>query len=485
MRIPIRTIALSAVLCCCTVVSASAAETVTMKLQDHGRALLNPGMGWTMHFYSNGTGNYGSRLEPSDTLEWFEGCSVVYLRLPWTYLEPEEGDFRWSVIDTPAQRWISRGKKVAFRFTTSENWMEYATPRWVEQAGAKMVRYNFPDGPSPDGVAVDPVFDDPVYLEKLENFLKAAGKRYNGNPDVAFIDVGTFGLWGEGHTVMTQHLSPEENARLAKIHIDLHKKYFPDTQLVISDDVIGPETPGDDFPLMEYCRKLGVSLRDDSILVQAGERAYFHAELAQKFWPTLPVVLEHEHFGGSRDRGCWNQDILRRSVEEYHASYMSIHWWPQEEWEENTETIRAINRRLGYRIVIPELTFPSHIVPGVPFEISFLAGNAGVAPPYRDLFPAFTLTDERGGIVGVLTDETLNFRSLPVGPEDAVPLKHHVSHLNLDAQAPVVKPGRYRLWLSVGRRDGTPEISLPYAGGDSQNRIPLGTIEVLSPARSQ
>ena len=57
--------------------------------------------------------------------------------------------------------------------------------------------------------------------------------------------------------------------------------------------------------------------------------------------------------------------------------------------------------------------------------------------------------------------------------------------INLDAQAPTVKPGRYRLWLSVGRRDGTPEISLPYAGGDSQNRIPLGTIRVISSSRSQ
>ena len=152
-------------------------DAVTVRLRDNGKALLNPGMGWTMHFYSNVPEHYGSKLEPSDTLEWFEGCSVVYLRLPWAFLEPSEGEFHWSVIDTPAQRWISRGKKVAFRFTTSENWLEYATPRWVEEAGAKMVRYNFPTGPASDGAVADPVFDDPVYLAKLRNFLRAAGER--------------------------------------------------------------------------------------------------------------------------------------------------------------------------------------------------------------------------------------------------------------------------------------------------------------------
>jgi hypothetical protein len=31
---------------------------------------------------------------------------------------------------------------------------------------------------------------------------------------------------------------------------------------------------------------------------------------------------------------------------------MSIHWWPREELEENRETVRRINLRLGYRIQI-------------------------------------------------------------------------------------------------------------------------------------
>ena len=63
----------------------------TAALRDHGRALTNPGMGWTMHFYSNILSNYGSQLEPSDTLDDFPGLSTVYLRVPWAFLEPEEG----------------------------------------------------------------------------------------------------------------------------------------------------------------------------------------------------------------------------------------------------------------------------------------------------------------------------------------------------------------------------------------------------------
>ena len=108
-----------------------------IKLQDTGEALINPDMGWTMHFYSNIISNYGSRLEPSDTLDDFPGLSTVYLRVPWSFLEPREGEFNWSLLDTPAQRWISKGKKIAMRISCSESWMRYATPEWVEKAGAK------------------------------------------------------------------------------------------------------------------------------------------------------------------------------------------------------------------------------------------------------------------------------------------------------------------------------------------------------------
>ena len=83
------------------------------------------------------TGNYGYFLEPSDTLEWFPGVSVVYMRLPWVFIEPEEGKFNFGVLDTPAQRFIDKGKQIAIRITCTEHWIPWATPKWVKDKGAK------------------------------------------------------------------------------------------------------------------------------------------------------------------------------------------------------------------------------------------------------------------------------------------------------------------------------------------------------------
>src|SRR5688572_4415191 len=173
---------------------------VTVRPRDDGRALVNPGMGWTLYFYSDFTDNYGSKLAPADTVDDFPGLSTVYMRVPWSMLEPQEGKFNWPLLDTPAQRWIAKGKQVAFRVTCSESMLRYATPQWVEQAGAKGHSYLLGTGRREDGPLWDPDFDDPVFLAKLESFLKAFSARYDGNPNVAYIDIGSFGLWGEGHT---------------------------------------------------------------------------------------------------------------------------------------------------------------------------------------------------------------------------------------------------------------------------------------------
>jgi len=470
-------------------------QTTVFEPVDNGQGLVNPYMGWTAHFYSNVPVNYGSRLAPTDTLDWFEGEACIYLRIPWAFIEPEEGKFNWAILDTPAQRWIEAGKQVGFRFTTSENWIDYATPTWVFEAGAKKTPYIWGEGPNENGTHFDPVFDDPIYLEKLEHFLAAAGKRYNNNPNVAFIDVGTFGMWGEGHTLASSKLSPEENARIAGIHVELHRKYFPDKQLFVIDDVIGPEAEGDDFPLMNDCISKGIGLRDDSILVQPAPKSWFHSDLAQKFWPKTPVFIEHEHYGGSKERGAWDNDLLYKSVEDYHATYMSIHWWPQIEWAECKENIQKINRRLGYRLQLRRIEYPKQVKIGEDFQVKTTWANAGVAPCYNGGFMALTLTEStpgpdavtpdgtktdclNPGIVSVLSDETLNMNELAVGPVDAIPTTEHVSVFRIGYIAPTTKPGKYFLWVSVGERDGTPVYTLPY-DTNWKKRYCVGTIELI------
>ena len=460
----------------------SAAEPQTLKTvrpPDTGEALVNPDMGWTMHFYSNIPKNYGSQLEPADTLDDFPGLSTVYLRVPWAYVEPREGQFNWALLDTPAQRWIAQGKKIALRISCSESWLKFATPEWVKDAGAKGVFFQFGKGPQEDGPLWDPDFGDPVFLQKLENFLQAMAARYDGNPAVAFLDIGSYGMWGEGHTMGSSRVPEERAESIVRQHIDLHVRLFPRTRLCISDDVAGHSKPGRHFPLMDYALSKGVSMRDDSICVQPPPRSWYHAEMAQEFWPKLPVILEHEHYGASQQRNAWGDgSLLVKSVEEYHASYMSIHWWPRILLEENRGMIDQINRRLGYRLQLRELSWPASAKIGHPFSVAWRWANAGVAPCYPGGFPALTLKDGKGGLVAVLADESFNLRELAVGAKDQAPVQDHRSEFVAGLIAPTTRPGTYDLFVSVGRRDGTPVLALPLPEHDGQRRYKVGSIQL-------
>lgn len=471
-----------------------AGDTVTVKPQDTGEALINPGMGWTMHFYSNVARNYGSKLEPSDTLEDFPGVSTVYLRLPWAYLEPEEGKYNWAILDTPAQRWIAKGKKIALRLTCSESWMTYATPKWVKDAGAKGTFYTHGKGPSSDGNLWAPFFDDPIFIEKLEAFLAAYAERYDGNPNVEFIDVGTYGLWGEGHT---HGSSKQDSIELKKLHIDLHLKYFKKTLLCISDDFAGHNKPGKRFPITDYAFSKGVTIRDDSIITHPRKNgpAWYHAEMAELFWPKFPVILEHQHVASCKQKGTWRPDKIVDSVEAYHASFMSIHGFPRPYLKENREMIDAINKRMGYRLMPLSVTWPKAVTIATSqdaftehldafpygdlsknFKVTWSWVNKGVAPCYPGGYPALTIKDEKGGIVSVLVDDALNMRDLKVGPVGEAPVKKWVSEFIVGLYAPTTQPGTYDLYISVGKRDGTPTIAMPLKDDDGQRRYRIGTI---------
>jgi hypothetical protein len=463
-------------------------DRVVVRPPDTGQALVNPGMGWTLHYYSNIIKNYGSKLEPWDTLDDWPGLSVIYLRVPWSFLEPREGEYNWSLFDTPAQRWIAKGRKIAIRVSSSESWMRYATPKWVQEAGATGVDFEFGKGPRPGGPLWDPEYLDPVFLQKLDRFLAALARRYDGNPNVAFIDIGSFGMWGEGHTGFSSRLNEDQTLAVVRKHIDLHLQHFKHTLLCISDDVAGPSKPGRHFPAMDYALSKGVTMRDDSILVQPPPNSWYHAEMAEQFWPRLPVILEHEHYGSSKQRGAWSGDLLLKSIEDYHASYMSIHWWPREELSENRVAVDRINRRLGYRLQLREISWPASVALGQPFVVNSMWANAGVAPCSGGAFWSLTLKDEKGGIVSTHVDESVDVRDLKVGPPAQTPIqtlqsKFVVAFRHEDPRgtfAPATRPGTYDVFVSVGLRDGTPLIELPHSDGDGARRYKLGRMEVTA-----
>jgi hypothetical protein len=101
--------------------------------------------------------------------------------------------------------------------------------------------------------------------------------------------------------------------------------------------------------------------------------------------------------------------------------------------------------------------------------------NAGVAPCLPGGHPAITLKDRDGGITAVFVDESVDVRTLSVGPPDQGPILAQTVGFTIPSW---IQPGTYDVHVSVGARDGTPAIALPLPDGDGQRRYRLGTVRL-------
>ena len=374
-------------------------------LHDATRVLVNPHKGWYHHFPDNHPNKY-QITNDADLLE-FPGMDHLYIRLAWAYLEPKEGQFDWAVIDRIIEKWTAHGLCVAFRISCKETStdrleQQFATPRWVMEAGAKGGYFRMGKATGPDD-PWEPVFDDAIFLAKLDTFLAAFAARYDGKPWLRYVDIGSIGDWGEGHCWAGSR--KELSYALRKEHIDLHLKHFKQSQLMISDDYIYALNAAEErASLHQYVIANGISYRDDSVMVNgyfshSSDRFTVRSpEFFADTYQLTPTVLELEHYGEVKTLGNWEThpdsaafkfgngksgpDFFRGAVDLLHATYIGYHGDARAWLTDNPELTKELLNRCGYWLFPKSIELPQSIIPGQTVPLTLVMENRGVAPPY-------------------------------------------------------------------------------------------------------
>jgi len=392
---------------------------------DAGRVLVNPHKGWYHHYPDNNPNKYLIARD-ADLLE-FPGMDHVYIRLAWSYLEPKEGQFDWAVIDRIIQQWTAHGLGISFRISCKETStdrieQQYATPHWVMAAGAKGGYYRRGELVGPDG-PWEPLFDDPIFLGKLERFLAAFAARYDRQPWVRYVDIGSIGDWGEGHT--SSGSGKVLSLAVRKLHVDLHLKYFKRAPLVISDDyVYALKDPAERERLHRHILANGISYRDDSIMVNgyfARTSDQFTVRSPEYFadaYRVTPTVFELEHYGKVKQLGNWEvrpdspaakfgrgksgPDFFRGALELLHATYLGYHGDAREWLNDNPVLTGELLNRCGYWIFPVTIDLPTALVAGTTAPVRLTIENRGVAPPYQPYELRVRLAGDHASHIAVL-----------------------------------------------------------------------------------
>lgn len=356
-------------------------------LWDVDKVCKCPHKGWYVHYYDNGLRKYGNRLHPDDYLEDFPGLNHIYLRLAWSYLEPQEGHYNWQLIDEQIDRWTARGYGISFRISCKETASDqtYATPEWVKDAGAAGTFLPILGG----GCSWEPDYGDPVFLDKLESFHRAFADRYDRKPWLEYVDVGSYGDWGEGHTASSSN--KDWPVEVIRRHIDIHCACYTRTQLMVSDDIVGSRKAmdGTKEDILAYISEKGLTLRDDGVCVKwfadtFGLSTLRNPEMFDNFWPSRPIDLELEHYDTTVATGTWKGGTpFIAAVEEAHASFVGFHGYPREWLSQNAGVAKELANRVGYWFFPKSYEAPETAKSGETICVKLVWENHGVAPAYN------------------------------------------------------------------------------------------------------
>lgn len=464
-----------------TFIFISLSYATSIILKDTGQALKNPGMGWSIYYYANSLKYYAIDINKYSDKQLFSfpGLAVATFRLSWSQLEPSEGVYQWDLIDVPAKRFIDNGVQIAIRVSNSENVADqpYATPKWVFDAGAKANRFR-PGYPGTldleNGANREPVFDDPIFLSKLENFVSALAHRYDGKLGVAFVDVGSFGVYGEGHTWSSTKLPYPEKTILR--HIDIYNKYFKKTRLIANHNFAdhNQNSKRNMFPI-EYSAALGLGLRDDSILLDRGKRAFYDESMAQLFYKNAPVILETGEYSSRIRKGYWDAEKVIQAVKAYRASYIGAYWRPLDYMNENHDLIDRVNKILGYRFNFVKVAYDDVVTYGGEIRIKYSLRNVGVAKCLKNGWVEFSLHTDKGKKVASSVDRLNNICEVyNESISHGLQLNHAVK---FDFTSAPVLPGKYNLYVAVVDEQGVPWLALPHDFKmDKEYRYKVGDI---------
>ena len=151
-------------------------DPVSVFTPDMETYLPNPGVGWQ------------NDHAHEEIFPFFPETIYYPVRhqIAWDVLNPAKGVYDWSALDAEYNRAIQEGKQFSFRVYTM-TYSEYGDriPDWVEAEGVLFTELGDPD------------YTSCVYQQEWGTFVNTMLERYDGDPNVAFIDISGYGDFNE------------------------------------------------------------------------------------------------------------------------------------------------------------------------------------------------------------------------------------------------------------------------------------------------
>ncbi len=374
----------------------TAQETLRILPREIDDVLINPGIGFTTFGRFNGDTLKRVLSEQKDSSEdqTFDGnlenenypmTSIAYFRLYWKNMEPEEGEYKWDMVDYALKKALERNQTLMFRImphgSFGSNNNKDDVPTWFRE----MVGDKHELGPL-NYWRIDP--EDPRYAKYFGRIIAELGKRYDGHPALEAVDVSIVGLWGEG--AGSNLLSDFTRRALVNSYTENFKK-TPLIMLITDEKTNKYGLSQIDMGWRIDC--LGDMRAPWSHMMDYYPQGIINSGM-EDAWKKGPVSLE----------SCW--DMQKWYDEGWDVDYIidqSLKWHissfngkssgvPEEYWP----SVNRWLKKMGYRFVLRNFSYPASVSSNGKVSFKSWWENKGVAPCYKDFSLAFRLKSDSG-----------------------------------------------------------------------------------------
>lgn len=326
----------------------------------------------------------------------------------WNKLNPAKGVYDWTELEKLLNALAEHNMTYALRvlpYTPSFIKSDFPpqedydwTPPFVYEMGAKKIQI---DLRGTEYHAYAPVWDDPIYLQAAKEFAKALAEKYDGDPRIEYIDVRTFGEWGEWHT--SHILGSEMPADSVLIDmLDYYASVFKKTQLVLPSNGFGD--------VYTHALDLGITKRDDGFIGIPGRPD----TLLRAYNANLPTIAEN--IAGYRTMLTYDDLIpggsqkwtAERWVDAITTAHLTYYVLDQDNdcgyyfYKDNKALADSMSKVIGYNFTVTRAELQT--VAAVDSAagnvatntLSITVKNIGVAPCFFDVYLVAEFVDSTG-----------------------------------------------------------------------------------------
>ncbi len=449
--------------------SYSSSELITSTPQEISDVLYNPYMGWVPWAH---TGNYYSK----------QPFKLVYASITWRELEPEKGTFDFASVETHNQfdYWNSKGVKIILQLNMDypDNFKHTNIPDWLyNEIGGDGTWYNYQNENTKMGFS--PNYKNPILISYHKKLIQAFAARYNKDPRVFMILVGSCGHWGEWHTTYIENVNQPAGIfppiQYSDQYAQHYADYFTDKPLAMRY----PSQVGKDNKMGLFNNCFGDYNQTQRWFLDwiynghqdSYNPGYTHPTMPE-FWLNAPAGGEFGYYPGTQFLQDSAMPETLRQLKENHISWLGtccpVHLEVGDPLQKNIDKVMA---SMGYRFVPTSISHQGTAAAGSLLSLSMTWANKGVAPFYFRWPLELSLADSNGNIVAKYQTPE-NIRTWMPGTktfESILPIPANVPDGNYTICAAIIDP-----------ETGKPGIDLAIAGKRADGRYPVSTINISS-----